>query len=197
MEVRHSESAREGPLSLISQLRLIHFCYFSNPPANRPIYRAIRRLRATKIVELGIGDGRRTLRMIAAAKLASPGRNIQYVGFDRFEDQPEPAGPRLTLKAAHRLLGGLGVRARLVPGEPRESLIGVANSLGMVDLLVLPAEMVSPSTVRTWFFIPRMLHPGSVVLVERAQADGRKSFEPMPRTEIDALAAAGAVRRAA
>lgn len=181
-------------MSLIGQLRLFHSCYFSNPPANRPIYLAIRRSRALKIVELGIGDGSRAMRMIAVAKLASPGMDVEYCGLDRFEDQ---AGPRLTLKGAHRLLGDVGGRVRLVPGDPPESIVRIANSLGKVDLLILPAELESPSIARVWFFVPRMLHQRSIVLIEREQPDGRRELDVMSRQTIDGLAAAGAIRRAA
>ncbi len=184
-------------MSLIGQLRLFHFCYFSNPPATRPIYRAIRRSRALKIVELGIGDGSRAMRMIAVAKRASPDRDVEYCGLDRFEDQAGSAGPRLTLKGAHRLLGDAGVRVRLVPGDPTESIVRIANSLGKVDLLILPAELESPSIARVWFFVPRMLHRRSIVFIEREQPDGRHELDVMPRQTIDGLAAAGAVRRAA
>lgn len=184
-------------MSLIGQLRLFHSCYFSKPSAYRPIYRAIRRSHPRKIVELGIGDGRRALRMIAVAKLTLAGRDIQYVGLDRFEDQAESAGLRLTLKEAHRLFGGAGVRARLVPGDPPESLVRVANSLGKVDMLILPAGMDAPAMARTWFFVPRMLHQDSIVFIERAEPDGRLRLDVLPPQTIDGLAAAGSLRRAA
>lgn len=184
-------------MSLIGQLHLFYSCYSSNPPVNRPIYRTIRCSGARKIVELGIGDGSRARRMIAVAKLASPGRIVNYIGFDRFEDRVELAEPRLTLKGAHQLLGDAGGLIRLVPGDPAQSLIRVANSLGKVDLLILPAELESPSNARIWFFVPRMLHSGSIVFIEREQPDGRRELDIMPRQTIDGLAAAGTVRRAA
>ncbi|MBN1395786.1 MAG: hypothetical protein JW959_12255 [Pirellulales bacterium] len=184
-------------MSLIARFRLLYSCYFSKPSADRPIYRAVHRLRARKIVELGIGDGSRALRMIAVARLVSPGRIVNYIGLDRFEDRPGTAERGLTLKEAHRLLGPSGGLVRLVPGEPAESLARTANSLGKVDLLVLPGEMESPTVARAWFFVPRMLHRQSVVFIERVGLDGRRKWDIVPRERIDALAASGAVRRAA
>ncbi len=221
-------------MSLFARLRLSYFCYFSKPAHDRPLYRAIRRRHARKIVELEIGDGRRALRMIQIAKLTGPGKDVHYVGIDPFEDrcgagfvvpasagcptrhplagepaeagttnpaenacQPAPRGPGLTLKAAHRLLRGAGVRVQLVPGNPPDCLVRTANSLGTVDLLIVPAEIASASFARTWFFVPRMLHPGSLVFVQEVREDGRTVLRMMPRAEIDALAAAGASRCAA
>jgi hypothetical protein len=86
---------------------------------------------------------------------------------------------------------------QLLPGNPPDSLVRVANSLGKVDLLIVPAELDSPSLARVWFFVPRMLHPRSLVFVQRALDDGQTALRIMPRAEIDALAAAGASRRAA
>jgi hypothetical protein len=210
-------------LSIFSHLRLSYLCHLSKPAADRPIYRAIRRQRALKIVELGIGDGRRALRMIQVARLACPGQDILYVGIDPFEDrrgagfvvpasagcptpssmvrEPAEAGttnsPKLTLKAAHQLLRGAGVRVQLLPGNPPDTLARAANSLGKVDLLIVPAELDSPSLARVWFFVPRMLHQSSLVFVGRVLDDGQTAVRIKPREEIDALAAAGVSRRAA
>ena len=84
-----------------------------------------------------------------------------------------------------------------MPGNPPDSLVRAANSLGKVDLLIVPAELASASLARVWFFVPRMLHQQSLVFVQRVLEDGRTALRIMPRAEIDALAAAGAGRRAA
>ena len=96
--------------------------------------------------------------MIEVAKLASPRQDICYVGMDLFEGRSESDGPGLSLKAAHQFLRGVGGRVQLVPGNPAESLARTANSLGKIDLLIVPAELDSPSSSRAWFFVPRMLH---------------------------------------
>jgi len=149
-----------------------------------------------KIAELGIGAGQRAVRMIETARRASPHEAIHYVGVDRFEGRSAADGPGLTLKAAYQLLRTDGVRVQLVPGDPAEALMRVANSLGKVDLLIVPAEMDSPSFARTWFFVPRMLHEQSLVFVERTAEDGAALLTLKPRDEIDGLASVAA-RRAA
>ena len=128
--------------------------------------------------------------------MASPGVEIHYVGMDQFEDRSASDGPGLTFKAAHQLLRNEGVRVQLVPGEPAETLMRVANSLGKIDILLLPAKLDSPEFSRMWFFVPRMLHEGSLVFVERTFDDGRTQWSLKPRREIDELATAG-VRRCA
>ena len=184
-------------MSIISQLRLLYLCHFSKPIADRPIYRAIRRYGVRKIVELGIADGRRAVRMIEVARRTTTRPDVHYVGMDRFEDRTESGGVEIGLKAAHQLLRGTGARVQLVPGNPSDGLIRLANSLGKVDLLIVPAELDSPSFARVWFFVPRMLHGRSLVFIDEQLADGQRSLRLKPRCEIDRLASAGPSRRAA
>jgi hypothetical protein len=174
---------RRAALSIFKQIRLFYLCYFSKPQPQRVVYRSIRRNRARKIVELGVGSAARALRMIETANRCSPGDETHYVGIDRFE-------------GAHQLLNGKATRVQLLPGNPSETLARAANSLGKVDLLIVPEELESADSVRVWFFVPRMLHERSVVFVERKLADGQTSLRLKPREEIDRAATAG-VRRAA
>ena len=95
------------------------------------------------------------------------------------------------------MLRATGVRVQLVPGNPAESLIRLANSLGKVDLLIVPAELESAAAARMWFFVPRILHERSLVFVESVQSDGQKTLRIKPRAEIDRMASGGAARRAA
>ncbi len=184
-------------MSIISQLRSLYLCYFSKPFADRLVYRAIRRHDARKIVELGIGDGNRAIRMIDIARRTSKPSDVHYVGIDLFEGRPVSSGPGISLKAAHQLLRGTGARVQLVPGNPFDSLVRSANSLGKIDLLIVPAELDSPSFARVWFFVPRMLHERSLVFVERVLDDGQTALTIKPRHEIDRFAAIGLGRRAA
>jgi hypothetical protein len=184
-------------LSILSRIRLAYPCYFSKPQSDRPVYRAIQRSRARKIVELGVATGRRALRMIEVAKLASPGQEVHYVGLDPFEGRSESDGPGLTLKAAHQLLRRDGVRVQLIPGNLADSLVRVANSLGKVDLLIVPAMLDSASFARAWLFVPRMLHEQSLVFIERTLESGQALLEIKPRCEIDALASISVRRQAA
>jgi hypothetical protein len=101
------------------------------------------------------------------------------------------------LKAAHQTLRGTGAKVQLVPGNPSDGLARMANSLGKVDLLIVPAELDSPSNARAWFFVPRMLHEQSLVFVEGVSADGQRQLRPKSRQEIAQLASAGQPRRAA
>jgi hypothetical protein len=195
--IRRQLPPRRVTLSIFSRLRLLYLCHFSKPAANCPIYRAIHRHNARKIVELGIGTAQRAMRMIEVATRTSSPENIHYVGMDLFEGRAGSGQTALSLKEAHQTLRATGVRVQLVPGNPSDSLIRLANSLGKVDLLIVPAELESASLARMWFFVPRILHERTQVFVESVQTDGQKVLRLKPRAEIDRMATGSATRRAA
>jgi hypothetical protein len=185
-------------LAIFRKLRLFYLFHLSKPAANRPLYQAIYRHRAQKIVELSVGDGRRARQMIEMAqRQAALPTDVHYVGLDLFESRSEFSLPGGSLKEVHQLLRGTGARVQLVPGNPPDALMRLANSLGKVDVLIVPAELDSLSFARLWFFVPRMLHEQSRVFVQRTGNKGETVLAIMPREEIDRLAATGAGRRAA
>ncbi|MEN6405863.1 MAG: hypothetical protein ABFC77_05260 [Thermoguttaceae bacterium] len=183
-------------MSILRQLRLLYLCYFSKPAADRSLFRAIRKNGIKKIVELDVADGTRARRMIDVARLTS-GEGVHYVGVDLFEGRSASDPPGLSLKAAHQALRTDGVRVQLVPGDPSDGLARSANSLGKVDLLIVPARFDSPSFRRMWFFVPRMLHDRTVVLIDEALPDGRRRLRRKSASEIEQLVADAAARRAA
>jgi hypothetical protein len=183
-------------LSILNSANSLYLCYLSKPAADRAIYRAIRHGSLRKFVELGVGNGARARQMIEMAATRVPRGDIQYAGLDPFEARGDPGGTGLSLKRAYRMLYPTGARLRLVPGDPLDELARVANSLGKVDLLVFSGG-VDTSNLRTWWFVPRLLHERTQVCIERRSADGATRIEWKTRAEIDELAAAGAKRRAA
>ena len=165
---------------------------------DRPIYRAIRRGQFRKIVELGIGIGQRAVRMIeVAGSDGSPGE-VRYTGIDLFEARSAIDGPGVTLKMAHRLLKATGARVQLLPGDPFTALSRAANGLTGTDLLIISARQDPRPLARAWFYIPRMLHAQSLVLIEEVPvAGGPLVVRRVGADEIARLASRVSHRRAA
>src|SRR3972149_3651854 len=105
-----------------SHWKMFYLSYLSNPSSDRLIYRTIFHKRPRRILELGIAEGRRALRMIDAAAHFNQRSDIKYIGMDRFEDRTETDGPGVPLITAHRLLKRSGARIKLLPGDPLRSL---------------------------------------------------------------------------
>lgn len=125
----------------------------------------------------------------------APADELQYSGIDLFESRGEPSGGP-TLKEAYRRLRATGARVRLVPGDPLQALEFAANSLQSIDLLVIAADSGAAEPGPAWFYVPRMLHGRSLVVVEEP-SDSGYVLRRLPPAEIAARAARPASRRAA
>ena len=176
-------------MSMLNRFRRLYWCYFSKPQAARTLYRAVCRTRAISIVELGITDPDRSLRLIQLATGFSPDRPVCYTAIDPFDARREGQSP-LTLKGAHRLFSATSAKIKLVPGLPEESLGSVANTLLDTDLVVFAHDVAVDPAARLWFFLPRLLHAQSRILRHGrpSEEDLHPAFSEIEHAEIARLA---------
>lgn len=172
----------------------MHLAYLARPAADRTLYRLLDRRPVRHIAEIGLRDGTRAERLLQMAARHTPVDELQYTGVDPFELRPEATG--LSLKEAYRRLRATGARVRLAPGDPAAALEQAANSIQNVDLLVIAWDsgLVEPGPA--WFYVPRMLHARSLVVVEDRVAAGYK-LRRLPPAEIATRAERPHLRRAA
>jgi hypothetical protein len=96
------------------------------------------------------------------------------------------------------MLAASGARLRLVPGDPYSALAHAANSLLDTDLVVIRADQDPVALERAWFYLPRMLHEQSVVLVEQLGTEGHEgTYRALDLQAVRQLAAAHSSRRRA
>lgn len=76
-----------------SRWKIFYLSYLSKPSSDRQIYRAIVQKKPHRILEVGIAEGKRALRIIDAAARYTSHSEIQYVGMDPFEARCEKEVP--------------------------------------------------------------------------------------------------------
>lgn len=162
--------------------RLAYLTLLSRPKQDRRIFRMIQQSQVHSILELGIGSGVRTSRMIELLGRQRGSQNPRYIGVDFFEARPANA-PGLTIKRAHQLFGNSGVDVRLIPGDPCSVLARTANGLGTIDLVIIGADQDRDSLARAWFYVPRLLGDDSHVLMEEINK-AESHFRLVPPLEI-------------
>ena len=135
------------------------------------------------MVEFGLGEGVRCERMIRVAQKHGNGSNVRYTGVDLFEGRESEE--KLPLIKMHKRLNGLGAKAQLVPGEFADGIQRIANSHLRTDLVVIKSGVEADALQSGWFYLPRMLHPGSLVLVQ--EVDG-EDYQIYNRLDIEKLA---------
>ena len=154
-------------MSLIDRVRAFHLAHMSKPVEDRPIFQWILKGHVKRILELGLGRGDRSVRLIeTASKLHDP-RAIYYTGIDLFEGRDSSLDAGLTLKVAHQRLAQTGVHVRLVPGDAFSGVARIANSLKDVDLVVISGDQPGETLNRAWFYFPRMIHAASQVFLQK------------------------------
>lgn len=184
-------------MSVGSLLRSSYLLYFSQPAADRALYKALQARPIRSIVELGIALHGRTPRLLEVAARRSDCLPLRYTGIDLFEGRTgSTSGP--SLKQAHAALRLPDVQVQLVPGDPQAALARVANALARTDLLIIAADQDRESLARAWNWLPRMLTPESLVFLEERGEKAGTTWRRIPLTEVQQLAArAGRLSRRA
>ena len=169
----------------LSRLRLFYLLHLSKPASDRLVYREIRRLKARKVVELGLGTGQRAVHIIEVLKEFHEVRDIHYTGIDLFEARTAADGPGISLREAHRLLKATGARIQLVPGTMGEALSRIANGVSQVDALVISGDIPAEQQAHAWFFLPRMIHARTQVFQETLSAEGSAAMRLLAAQELE------------
>jgi hypothetical protein len=186
----------EFAVAAANWFRYTYLSRLAKPKSDRPLYRLIKTLQATRIIEIGMGELSRAMAMIEVAQRFAGDKKVWYTGIDLFEARP--AGMlAVPLKEAYRQLRSTDAGIRLVPGTPARSLASAANAHPNTDIILIGHEVTEDDLVGAWFYVPRMLHANSVILSERRDLAGQTSFEPILRSQIAERAARESVRRAA
>ncbi len=178
-------------MTQLGSLKYTHLAYFSQPAADRTIYRALHKQPVCNIVELGVGTAVRAQRMIAMASSGEADRKIRYTGIDFFEDRPTST-PGIALREAYRLLREMDVRVRLLPGDPFSVLARASNDLTGTDILVISGDQDAEAMSRAWMFVPRMLHDSTLIFQQKPDERGKSSgFVQLTVDDVEQLAGRG------
>jgi hypothetical protein len=173
-----------NPVKPLSSFGYMHLTMLSKPACDRSIYKLIRKHKFRSFIEIGMDTGSRSLNMISVAKKYGVSPNVRYTGVDLF-DARAPDQAKLQLIEMHRKLKAIDAKTQLVPGDVQSAIARIANSHVRTDLIVISAGTDEALLESSWFYFPRMLHSGSVVLIQKGEG---QEFKSMNRLEIEKLA---------
>lgn len=171
-------------MKALSFLQYIRLTMFSHPVCDRAIYKLIKKHSFRSFIELGMEDGNRSQWMIRVAAKYGASKNVRYTGVDQFDDRGDDQ-EKLQLIDVHRRLQSANAKTQLVPGDLQLAISRIANSHVRTDLIVISAGYDQAALDTSWFYFPRMLHSGSLVLI---QHEVGREFKAMNRLEIEKLA---------
>ena len=180
----------------MSRLRWWYLAYLSKPREYRELFRTVKKLRPQRILEIGLVDVNRSLTLLEVALDGRSADDVRYTAVDLF-DARSPKEKALPLKQAHCLFKPKGIRCQFIPGLPHEALVRSANALQGTDLVIVSRDIEPESLAKSWFFMPRMLHAKSLVLIESSGPNGAITFAPHDLPAIERLASQSNRRKAA
>lgn len=168
------------------------------PTPEKELLRIAKQHTIRRIVEVGIDSVDSTAQLLEALVKQAKDAPIKYTALDLFDARPQGA-PSTPLVGVYRRFIATGAKVRLTPGDLAPSLCAEANSLADTDLLLLSREASDEALTHAWFYVPRMCHPGTLVLrrTECETTDAVGEWQTIPLAEISARANYRPARRAA
>ncbi len=172
-------------MSLWSKVKRAWLVHVAKPVGETFIYRAACDRPVRRVMEIGVGTGERTLKLIKLLSEMTPAAELAYFGVDLFEGRElDGQAPGQSLKEIHRLLKTTGCRVQLIPGDPYAALARTANTIQQLDLVVINQEQQGESLERAWFYLPRMLAATARIIVEDAEV--KEGFRILSASELQA-----------
>jgi len=145
-----------------SWLQRLYLRYFSRPVIYRDLFLFASEHPILSILEIGMGDGERIGSLLKFCQRAGPHGRLRYAALDPFESG---GGGRLTLKAAHKRLQELGVKAHLIPGDVGSGIVRVAHTVLPSDIVIIDGRWgdgtEEADALERW--LPRLCHSESGV----------------------------------
>lgn len=148
-----------------SWLQKIYWTRFAKPAEERVLFRELLKRPVGSILEIGVGDCQRMRRIAKLARLSNDVEKVRYIGTDEFESAQD-GGRHLSLKQAHQIVGQLGFKASLIPGDATSAIPRVAHKFGASDVVVINGglDVNQPLAGFVGGWLNRLAHDGSVVL---------------------------------
>lgn len=167
---------------------------YHEPSRYSHLYRLIKETDATKILEIGVWDGERALRMIDVA-LRKNG-TCEYYGFDLFEDLDEETFNKeiskkpLTEAVITSKLEGTGAVVRLYKGNTMETLPQVIGSLPKIDFVFIDGGHHVDTVTNDWKHVQNVMHDSTVVVFDdywrnRSDHGARPVVDLIDKTKFD------------
>ena len=100
-------------MSKLSKLSSLYYCWLAKPAGDRVVYRTIKKLQPSSIVEFDLGTGDRCQYLIKMAKSVSDAP-IRYTGIDLFDGRDDSVST-LKLLQVHQALSKVDAKTKTHP----------------------------------------------------------------------------------
>ncbi len=155
---------------------------FQDESGIKTFIKEIKKTNPRSILEIGLGDGQRGPKILAALDNSGEDR-IRYTGIDMFEARLGG----LLIRKVHQQISQTGALCKLVPGEPMPALSRTANSLASTDLILIDSMILPNDLDAAWYYFPRMMHAGTQVFQQVTDGDSM-TYRRLDNSKVESLA---------
>jgi predicted O-methyltransferase YrrM len=136
----------------------------------------IRRNLCRRVMEIGVYDGDNAVDLIKAASEHRQSGEVEYYGFDYFENYSEAQ--------ISRKLALTGCKYHLFKGDTMETL-PQAKDLPLMDLIFIDAGKSYPEAQNDWEYSKRLIHEDSAIFVHNYDFQGvHRMLNEVPKDEF-------------
>jgi predicted O-methyltransferase YrrM len=138
----------------------------------RHLLEATDRYRCRRIMEIGTWDGQHAEEMIRTAQRHWPPDQVEYYGFDLFEQiDDEKIAAEISKKPPPRAvvdqrLRATGARIQLIQGDTIDSLPEAVKKLPPMDLIFIDGGHSYETVSNDWHYCQQLMHSGTVVFLD-------------------------------
>lgn len=157
---------------------------------------AVRKTKARRLLEVGTYMAVRSEQMIRAAQMFHPRGEVEFFGFDLFENLSDDQFAREISKKSPALvwvkekLEKTGAKIELFPGDTRETLTRIAPSLAPIDVVFIDGGHSLETIESDWHAVETSLRKGSIVVFDdywpdRTDAGAKPIVDAIDRNQYD------------
>ena len=142
------------------------------PKRYKHLFQEIDRHKARRIMEIGTWNGDHALKMIETAKKHWSPPEIEYFGFDLFEDLDEETFKREiskrppSMSEVREKLEKTGAKIRLYKGNTLDTLPEVLENLPKMDFIFIDGGHSIETIQNDWEHSRQLMHNGTVVIFD-------------------------------
>ena len=165
-----TDTAKKIIKFIIQPIRTWHWQTFHAPKRYHHLYDTIRDIKAGSILEVGVWNGNRAVKMIAEAQQVSD--QVKYYGFDLFEHldqaeyEKEVSKKPPTEKEVEALLLPTGAEIHLYPGFTRDTMPVAVKEIEKVDFVFIDGGHSLETIENDWLYTQQVMRPGTVVIFD-------------------------------
>lgn len=137
----------------------------------------IKRNKCKRLLEIGVYDGENARSMIEAAKENFPPEEIEYYGFDYFEDEG-------LYWEVYKKLEETGCKFKLFRGDSKVTLPQHVDELPIMDLIFIDGGKSYETAKSDWENCRKLMGKHTVVFVHNYEFLGvKKAIDEIPRND--------------